>query len=117
VWLRFFHNGLLGQSVAGMIGNGDWGVSVEEISEVDGFRVYPNPASEVLNIQCWVMSENAVIPSELRVSDVLGRVVYESQVADKITQIDVSSWSNGLYFVILKSEKGINLSKKIIIQR
>lgn len=110
VWLRFHHNGLLGQSVVGMDGRGDWGVAVDGANE-SSFRVYPNPARDIL------MVEVAQNQGSISVFDVLGRKVFEQDVAGSITQIHVSDWMNGLYLITLSGENGAISTKKIIIER
>lgn len=109
VWLRFYHNGLLGQSVVGMDGRGNWGVSVDGADE-SSFRVYPNPARDILMVE---VTQNQ---GSISVFDVLGRKVFEQDVAGSITQIHVSDWMSGLYLVTLSGGDGDISTKKIIIE-
>ena len=67
-------------------------VSVVE-SEAPQFAVYPNPTTEHLTVQ-W---ENAInVP--YAVFDMNGKRVMEGQLSNN-SQIEVSSLSNGLYFL------------------
>jgi hypothetical protein len=66
-------------------------VSIHE-SECNGIEVYPNPVSDILHVN---LHENN---SKLNVYAVDGRLVY-SQYVSGFTQIDVSSWTNGMYFI------------------
>jgi choice-of-anchor B domain-containing protein len=72
------------------------------------FAVYPNPASDEIQIR----SEELLI-SSLVISDVLGNELYsEENINSETHTIDVSSLSNGIYFLRLNNRN----VKKIIIK-
>jgi len=85
------------------------------IDEADNTKVvadiYPNPASELLNVEFqnvedWLIS----------LTDVNGKVVYTSNNdKETIITVNVSSFSAGVYLLQLTSEKSF-VNKKIIIQ-
>lgn len=66
------------------------------------FTLYPNPASEVLNINAV---QNIAIQS-LAVYDVLGQLVLAVPNAKSVSAIDVSRLKSGNYFIKVKSDKG-----------
>jgi len=66
------------------------------------FTLYPNPASEVLNINAL---QNITIQS-LAVYDVLGQLVLAVPNAKSVSAIDVSRLKSGNYFIKVKSDKG-----------
>ena len=68
----------------------DLSVSMYAIS-VDNYRIFPNPVDDILNISCL----NNVI-SRIEILDISGKNVY-SQIYKET--VDVSSLSNGLYFL------------------
>jgi len=83
---------------------------VHKISNLT-FDIYPNPTIGKITIHS---SENI---SEIGVTNALGEKVYQS--TNSITQqptIDLSSEPNGIYFLQLKTERGI-ASKKLIINK
>ena len=66
-------------------------VGVEEY-EKPKFRVYPNPANEVLFIQM----ENSVTHYEIILTDISGKIIFRKE---NVKQIDVSDFSKGIYFI------------------
>lgn len=66
--------------------------------------VYPNPSSGIVHIN----TESEVISVEL--FDVQGRLL---QVSHREKSIDISSRSNGLYFVRIKTDRGVKVEKLI----
>lgn len=73
------------------------------------FRVYPNPAKDVLTID----SRNINI-SSINVFNVLGTKVLErKELSDN--QLDVSSLSNGIYFLKISAENA-TVTKKFIVE-
>ena len=81
--------------------------SVEE--NIDNISVYPNPAQDIINIS------NLKAKSDIILYDLLGRVKFSSS-SKIISNINVSSLKNGVYYLSIKSDKGI-VNKKIIIAR
>ncbi|MBL0308267.1 MAG: T9SS type A sorting domain-containing protein [Bacteroidetes bacterium] len=57
------------------------------------FNVYPNPAQTSVSI---VTSE---LRQTIRVTNVLGKVVFSETIANGRKEIDVSQWPSGLYFI------------------
>lgn len=73
-------------------------LSVNEQSKTE-FSIYPNPASTILNIKI----ENEI--KSIRILDMFGRIT--SIPTSIMNSVDVSSLSNGVYFVEIITEKGI----------
>jgi hypothetical protein len=78
-------------------------------------KIYPNPATDVLNL---VFGSNQSFDAQVVISDVIGRSVSVKnlKVVDGENQlpISVSNLSNGLYFVQLKNNGKIVFSEKIV---
>ncbi|MDD3876153.1 MAG: T9SS type A sorting domain-containing protein [Bacteroidales bacterium] len=70
-----------------------------------GFRVYPNPATNVLTI------ESPVTNATLCISNLLGQEVWRQEVFEKNFSIDVSKLGKGIYFIYLQTEKGVIVKK------
>ncbi len=73
-------------------------------------KIYPVPAKEYITIE----AEKHNIES-ITFMDIYGKVIKSYDVKNPINTIDVSHFSRGIYFVMIKSDKGL-LNKKIIIE-
>ena len=74
----------------------------------DNYAIYPNPVKNELNI-------NSV--SELRsikVINAVGQVIFDAKVTSNNYKINTTSYKNGIYFVQIESEKGMNIKKFIV---
>jgi hypothetical protein len=72
--------------------------------------VYPNPATEMLYIECKL--KNAT----LLINDVLGNKIKQLNVESELTSLDISSLSKGVYFLNIKTTDGV-ITKKFVVQR
>ena len=66
--------------------------------------LYPNPAKEAINVQCTMNEWNG---ATVEVLDVYGKLLQTLKVDSEITQINVSSLANGMYFVRMTTEQGV----------
>lgn len=82
-------------------------LGTEEIIKND-IKIYPNPASNILVVE----SKNYPVRS-VSFFNVLGESV--KQVNDNFTRIDVSSLSNGIYFLKIKTDL-VQVSKKLVVK-
>lgn len=72
--------------------------------------IYPNPATNVVNISADNLSEICVYNS-------LGQLVYTENSDESNIVINVSSWANGLYYVNVETKDGVKTSQKIIVNK
>ncbi|MDG5492289.1 S8 family serine peptidase [Psychroserpens sp. SPM9] len=77
----------------------DIGLSLQE-EAVFEFKVFPNPVTDVLNIQIPSMNNLTT----LRVYDILGQSVLEQLLTSTTHQLDVSSMASGVYILSFQSE-------------
>lgn len=87
----------------------------EHNMESDKISVYPNPASEFLTIQ---FSESNSEPSQLSLTDLSGRTVFNQQLSvtgNKEMRLDISAIKKGVYILKL-STRNTTQSQKVIIQ-
>jgi mannose/fructose-specific phosphotransferase system component IIA len=88
-------------------------VDITEL-EVTTFNLYPNPATETVQIELKQQEE-----VEILVTDVLGRTVYNeilrSAQNDKM-DLDVSGWPNGVYLVSIINQNGIRSTQRLVVQ-
>jgi len=82
-----------------------------EIEELAGIpiNVYPNPATDVLNIETDMDIESVTI------LNTTGQIVFQDQVNQNGTSIDLSNLQKGIYFVRMESEGELLSTKKIMV--
>jgi hypothetical protein len=86
-------------------------VSVEEIKNKVGLRLYPNPATESISLTV----NNANYSYEIM--DMTGRIVIANTVANKINEkINLQSLPAGMYFVKVNTSQGTVTEKLQIIK-
>jgi hypothetical protein len=87
---------------------------IENSFKKSAFNIYPNPATNQINIGL----KNEII-SSINISNLLGEVIFSNSVisnnSEKIS-IDVSAYKNGVYLVQIESERDVT-TQKIIIAR
>jgi Secretion system C-terminal sorting domain len=89
-------------------------VIVEDVTGVEEqtssqMKVYPNPSNGIFTV------ENS-IPGLIVVTDVAGRVVTEEKVNGGVNTLDLSSQSEGCYFMTMRFEDGTVVTERILIQ-
>ncbi|MDX2173282.1 MAG: T9SS type A sorting domain-containing protein [Bacteroidota bacterium] len=91
--------------------------SVEKIdnSKNAGVNIYPNPAKDLLNIDfsnSLHLNENAYI----KFINGLGQVVYQTNISDSQSQINIEQLSKGIYFLQIEINTEIKERIKLIKQ-
>lgn len=84
------------------------GLSIQE-EEFVSFKVFPNPVTTSLNIQIPTSTE----PTNLKIYNVLGKLVLEKDITKSESKLDVSSMASGIYMMSFKSNKGSKIFKLI----
>ena len=79
-------------------------IGIEELTS-SAFSMYPNPSSSIVNIKL-----NSNEPMHLVISNLQGQILISKEISGQ-DQIDISSFSKGVYFV---SSNG-NSAKKLIV--
>ncbi|MBZ9777338.1 T9SS type A sorting domain-containing protein [Psychroflexus sp. CAK8W] len=82
----------------------------DEFNLVNSVRLYPNPASDILNLD--VSGDSSI--SEVELFSMLGQKMNSDFITtDKGIQLDVSALNTGLYLVKIKTENGITTRRFI----
>lgn len=90
----------------------DTTTNINEAEHVQ-FKIYPNPASDIITIQTEQAQEKTV----LQLTDITGRVVFSSLLRNTKTSIDVSALPEGIYFYnIFINDLKQQTGKQIIIK-
>ncbi len=90
---------------------------LEEEYQVSNIELYPNPATDQINIAFDLIADNTV---DIDVKDVLGRTVKSTatsqlQAGHHESFVSLSDVSKGIYFVSIKTHTNV-ITKKIIIE-
>jgi hypothetical protein len=81
-----------------------------EEQTINGLNVYPNPATDRIYV-----SLPASQGGEVTVYNVTGAIVSAAANFETATQIDVTNWESGVYFVHIQSE-GATAIRKVVVQ-
>ena len=84
-------------------------VGVNEYTDSDKISLYPNPSTDVLNIQF----KEEYKDSKVRITDAVGRKVMEEEITGALNTIDVSNLPAGNYFLLIESKERV-ISKRFI---
>lgn len=86
-------------------------LGVTPLKQNPSLTVSPNPASDDLTI-----SLASVDNANVKVVDVLGNVVLNETISNGSKNVDVSSFKNGVYFVIVEAPGIKAMNRKLIIR-
>ena len=107
-----------GKLYAATYGRGLWrsnlfdpNLSVSDL-DIESFKVYPNPAKNTVSLN-W----NKTDAVSIRIYDALGKLMYyaKNKTIAEPTNIDVSTYASGLYFVRINTANGA-VTKKLVIE-
>jgi hypothetical protein len=91
-------------------------IRVEGGSAIANLDVYPNPSRDIFNVT--FTSEDAQ-DLEVRIINVIGEVVYtenlEQFVGEYTKQVDLATYTKGVYFLEITTDNGV-INKKLILQ-
>ena len=84
-------------------------VGLKEIKlAANGIMIYPNPASDKINV-----SVNNGLNNHLLMYDANGKLVYENTFENSFS-IKTTGWARGIYFIKLINEEGVSTSKIVV---
>jgi hypothetical protein len=72
--------------------------------------VYPNPATESIHVNAAGLGQ-----TKLTLCDIIGNTVYQSQLNNEKSTVNVKDFPRGIYLLHLQGEKG-TITKKINIE-
>lgn len=79
----------------------------------NGFSIYPNPTQNYITIQADSFNDNQVY--EINIVDLKGKLLMNSKLNQKSTQLDISSLASGIYIISIKNSDNRNvLNEKLI---
>jgi hypothetical protein len=84
--------------------------NIENASNLSDLQIYPNPASDRLNIK---LMNNA--NGKVAIYDINGRMINSHVLKDNLTSIRVNELKQGMYFLTITTETGI-YNRKVLIK-
>ena len=87
-----------------------YGVSLDALRGEQIFHIYPNPASDELNIQI----ESNLIGSQFKIINALGQEVKQGELSNLNATIDVSTLPKGSYTMLIGTE---NYSHPFLVEQ
>ena len=85
--------------------------SIDDNKQVNSsISISPNPSSDIVKISS---SEN-YSNRNISIMDISGKVVYSNSFIEKELTINVNKWGAGMYFVIIRDDKGEERTKLIV---
>jgi photosystem II stability/assembly factor-like uncharacterized protein len=104
IWVSSFGNGMMMGSIVQSTGTGS-----QSATNCKQLVIYPNPASETINFKAEGLTEKG----KLLICDISGQEINNTDFFNA-TEINVSSFSSGMYFYHLSTGKKIFAGKFII---
>ena len=75
----------------------------------NNYILYPNPSNDKITIENNSLSSNQI--EMISVYNMQGQLILQQPVQNQKTEIDVSSFTTGMYFVNVKTENGMEVKK------
>ena len=85
------------------------GTGIVSQNKVDEINIYPNPVTEILNIDVPL----EFIDGELVLLNMFGQELHKEIITNKLTKINLSNFESGSYFIFLKKEAVVKKNKII----
>jgi hypothetical protein len=83
--------------------------AIDDVNFASNFRVYPNPASDVLFIQ-------SELNSQFIIFDVTGKPILNGRIQNGSNTVNINTLQSGLYLMKIVSEQNKSTTNKIIIK-
>ncbi len=79
-------------------------------------KVFPNPTKDKITVDVLSSGINLSDNSLLLITDVSGKIIYKEKINQQNTiTLNTSSYSNGMYFVSIKTKEGIVAKNRFIV--
>ena len=91
-------------------------IRLEGGTVINNLDVYPNPSRDIFNVN---FTSEDIQNLEVRIINVIGEVVYTENlnqfVGEYTKQVDLSTYTKGVYFLEITTDNGV-INKKLILQ-
>ncbi len=75
--------------------------------ETRDIKIYPNPSKDIFNVRCDCFDNS----SSYRIYNALGQLMIEQKLFSITTQIDLSKYPAGLYYLKINTQNGEEITK------
>lgn len=82
--------------------------SVSDIQSSTGFKLYPNPTDNILNISCDSFG------GEVEIYDMFGKIILKRNIEESL-EISID-FESSVYFVVYTNQKGNRFSEKLVVR-
>jgi hypothetical protein len=86
--------------------------SLAELQAISNVAIYPNPNNGLFNIT----TKNNTHIKQVKVMDVLGKVILNNTYNAQDVAIDLTTMNKGLYMVMIEDENGITTTNKVVVE-
>ena len=86
-----------------------WHQALALVEKEGEIKVYPNPVRDVLTLRLREQES-----SSLKIADLSGKIVYESEGVKGHLELNTSRWTNGIYLIKLNNSKEAMIYKLIV---
>ena len=86
-------------------------LGLNEVTPQLSINIAPNPSNDY-----FVVSAEGSEASSIKIVDVLGNVILSEQMNTASKKVEVSSFRNGVYFVIIESNTAKPVTKRIVVR-
>ncbi|HWY38110.1 MAG TPA: GH25 family lysozyme [Bacteroidia bacterium] len=83
--------------------------TIQEQASINNFILYPNPAGSKITIENNTLSSTQA--EMISIYNMQGQLVLQQQLQNQKAEIDISGLTTGMYFVNIKTEKGMEVKK------
>jgi hypothetical protein len=85
-------------------------VGINSLLDKNNLRIYPNPADNILSIEL----NNDIINPKLEIYSTSGVLMNSLIINNSHSTIDISELSNGVYYILIRSDSRVMSSHKIV---
>lgn len=110
--IRFYNRALAVEDITALCSEADPALSQKEFSRDISFRIYPNPAENLVNIS----AENLSFPIAIELYNSTGELVIQREIKVEDSSIEVSHLSPGIYIIKGIDESGSQFNTRLIIK-
>lgn len=89
---------------------------IEDLNEQNLFSVYPNPATDKINISLQNRINEEVVVNLISFTGARVATLFEGKLTSEVKLLDLPKVPSGNYFVSVRSKNGIESFRKIMIQ-
>lgn len=81
----------------------------EKKSEHNNILIYPNPANDIITIENVSLDNNQ--DEMISIYNLQGQLIIQQLLQEQKTEINISGFTNGMYFVRVNTDKGVEVKK------